>query len=136
MVDRKQLRQQLEELERVRGELILAKYRYEEAMADFDDLFGREPPSKAIRILRSRALLKKLVLTHEALDSVAKSCMIFYVKDWGKTSQAGLKIFIRLKTEKPGSPGKFVKTTRIACRKDKSPGFIEEFQSFLHVILV
>ena len=89
MVDRKQLRQQLEELERVRGELILAKYRYEEAMADFDDLFGPGAANKAIRILRSRALLKKLVLTHEALDSVAEELYDILREDWGKTSQAG-----------------------------------------------
>lgn len=72
MVDKELLRHQLEELERIRGELILAKYRYEEAMADFDDLFGPGSANKAIRILRSRALLKKLVLTHEALDSVTE----------------------------------------------------------------
>ena len=72
MIDKTSLRQQLEELERVRGELILAKYRYEEAMDDFDSLFGKGAASKAIRILRSRALLKKLVLTHDALDSVTE----------------------------------------------------------------
>ncbi len=72
MADKAMLRQQLEELERVRGELILAKYRYEEAMDDFDGLFGKGAANKAIRILRSRALLKKLVLTHEALDSVTE----------------------------------------------------------------
>ena len=58
MADKAMLRQQLEDLERVRGELILAKYRYEEAMDDFDSLFGKGAANKAIRILRSRALLK------------------------------------------------------------------------------
>ena len=72
MLDKAQLRQHVEELERVRGELILAKYRYEEAMEDFDSLFGKGAAEKAIRTLRSRALLKKLVLTHEALDSVTE----------------------------------------------------------------
>lgn len=70
--DKAQLREHIEELERVRGELILAKYRYEEALDDFDSLFGMGAAQKAIRILRSRALLKKLVLTHEALDSVTE----------------------------------------------------------------
>ena len=72
MVDKNQLRQSLEELDRVRGELILAKYRYEEALEDFDNLFGRGAGEKAIRTLRSRALLKKLVLTREALDSMTE----------------------------------------------------------------
>ena len=72
MIDKDLLRQQLEDLERIRGELILAKYRYEEAMDDFDNLFGKGSAKKGIRILRSRALLKKLVLTHEALDSVTE----------------------------------------------------------------
>ncbi len=71
MIDKTQLRQQLEELERVRGELILAKYRYEETMEDFDSLFGKGSAAKAVRVLRS-PLLKKLVLTHEALDSVTE----------------------------------------------------------------
>lgn len=88
MVDKTQLRQQLEELERIRGELILAKYRYEEAMADFDDLFGPGAANKAIRILRSRALLKKLVLTHEALDSVAEELYDILREDWGRTRQS------------------------------------------------
>jgi hypothetical protein len=72
MIEKEHLRKQVEELERIRGELILAKYRYEEAMEDFDTMFGPGSANKAIRILRSRALLKKLVLTHEALDSVAE----------------------------------------------------------------
>ncbi|MBD3307752.1 hypothetical protein GF339_15055 [candidate division KSB3 bacterium] len=72
MIDKEALRKQLEELERVRGELILAKYRYEEAIEDFDAMFGKDTAAKAIRVLRSRALLKKLVLTHEALDSVTE----------------------------------------------------------------
>ncbi len=72
MPDKEQLRKQIEELERIRGELILAKYRFEETMEDFDNIFGPGAANKAIRILRSRALLKKLVLTHEALDSVTE----------------------------------------------------------------
>lgn len=72
MIDKEQLRKQVEELERIRGELILAKYRFEEAMEDFNNMFGPGSAHKAIRILRSRALLKKLVLTHEALDSVTE----------------------------------------------------------------
>lgn len=71
-IDKHQLRQSLEELDRVRGELILAKYRYEEALEDFDNLYGRGAGEKAIRTLRSRALLKKLVLTREALDSMTE----------------------------------------------------------------
>ena len=72
MIDKALLRQHVEELERIRGELILAKYRYEEALEDFDNLFGKGSGAKAIHVLRSRALLKKLVLTHEALDSVTE----------------------------------------------------------------
>ena len=71
-LDKNQLRKSLEELDRVRGELILAKYRYEEALEDFDNLYGRGSGEKAIRTLRSRALLKKLVLTREALDSMTE----------------------------------------------------------------
>jgi len=71
-IDKNQLRKSLEELDRVRGELILAKYRYEEALEDFDNLYGRGAGEKAIRTLRSRALLKKLVLTREALDSMTE----------------------------------------------------------------
>ncbi len=89
MLDRKQLRQQLEELERIRGELILAKYRYEEAMADFDNVFGPGSANKAIRILRSRALLKKLVLTHEALDSVTEELYDILREDWRRMAQIG-----------------------------------------------
>ena len=72
MVDKAHLRKSLEELDRVRGELILAKYRYEEAMEEFDNMYGRGAGEKAIRTLRSRALLKKLVLTREALDSMTE----------------------------------------------------------------
>ncbi len=72
MIDKPELREQLEELERIRSELILAKYRYEEAMEDFDSIFGKGSAAKAVRTLRSRSLLKKLVLTHEALDSVTE----------------------------------------------------------------
>jgi len=72
MIDKAQLHKSLEELDRVRGELILAKYRYEEAMEEFDNLYGRGAGERAIRTLRSRALLKKLVLTREAMDSVTE----------------------------------------------------------------
>jgi hypothetical protein len=72
MIDKAQLRKSLEELDRVRGELILAKYRYEEALEEFDNLYGRGAGEKAIRTLRSRALLKKLTLTREALDSMTE----------------------------------------------------------------
>lgn len=80
MIDKTQLRKSLEELDRVRGELILAKYRYEEAMEDFDNLYGRGAGEKAIRTLRSRALLKKLVLTREALDSMTEELYDTLVK--------------------------------------------------------
>jgi hypothetical protein len=72
MIDKAQLRKSLEELDKVRGELILSKYRYEEALEEFDNLYGRGAGEKAIRTLRSRALLKKLVLTREALDSMTE----------------------------------------------------------------
>ena len=72
MLDKKRLREHIEELERVRGELILAKYHYEEALEEFDTQFGKGSAERAIHALRSRALLKKLVLTHEALDSVTE----------------------------------------------------------------
>ncbi len=72
MFDKAQLRQSLEELDHVRDELILAKYRYEEALDDFDRMYGKGAGEKAIRILRSRAMLKKLVITRESLDSVTE----------------------------------------------------------------
>jgi len=72
MVDKNELRKYVEELERLRGEVILAKYRYEESQEDFDNLFGKGSAARTIHALRSRALLKKLVLTHEALDSVTE----------------------------------------------------------------
>jgi hypothetical protein len=72
MLDKTQLRKSLEELDRVRGDLILAQYRFEEALEDFDNMYGRGSGEKAIRTLRSRALLKKLVLTREALDSMTE----------------------------------------------------------------
>jgi hypothetical protein len=80
MIDKGQLRKSLEELDRVRGELILAKYRYEEAMEDFDNVYGRGTGEKAIRTLRSRAMLKKLVLTREALDSMTEELYDTLVK--------------------------------------------------------
>lgn len=72
MIDKNLLRKHVEELERLRGELILAQYRYEEAQEEFENSFGKGTAARAIHALRSRALLKKLVLTHEALDSVTE----------------------------------------------------------------
>ncbi|PIE33629.1 hypothetical protein CSA56_10970 [candidate division KSB3 bacterium] len=72
MVDKDELRKHIEELERLRGEVILAKYRYEEAQEDFDSLLGKGVAALAIHALQSRTLLKKLVLTHEALDFVTE----------------------------------------------------------------
>ena len=72
MMDKEFLRKQIADLEQMRGELIMAKYRYEEALEDFDAQFGKGAASKAIHALRSRALLKKLELTREALNSVTE----------------------------------------------------------------
>ena len=85
-IDKTQLRKSLEELDRVRGELILAKYRFEEALEDFDNLYGRGSGEKAIRTLRSRALLKKLVLTREALDSMTEELYDTLVRQQQETS--------------------------------------------------
>ena len=81
MFEKNDLRKHLEELERVRGELILAKYHYEEAVDEFDKLFGKGSADRAIHVLRSRALLKKLVLTHDALDSVTEELYDILVEE-------------------------------------------------------
>lgn len=71
MVDKEELRKDLSELDHVRCELIMANYRYEEALERFDQRYGDGLGQKAIRILRNRFLLKKLILPPEALEEVA-----------------------------------------------------------------
>ncbi len=87
MLDKDVLRKHVEELERLRGELILSKYRYEESQEDFDKLFGKGSSARAIHALRSRALLKKLVLTHEALDSVTEELYDDLTEEGGGTGK-------------------------------------------------
>lgn len=70
MIDRDAVKQDLSELDRVRCELIMANYRYEEAIEKFDEKYGDGLGQKAIRILRNRFLLKKLILPPEALEEV------------------------------------------------------------------
>ncbi len=70
MMDKEELKKDLSELDRVRCELIMANYRYEEALEKFDQKYGDGFGQKAIRILRNRFLLKKLILPPEALDEV------------------------------------------------------------------
>lgn len=70
MLDKEGLKKDLSELDRVRCELIMANYRYEEALEKFDQKYGDGLGQKAIRILRNRFLLKKLILPPEALDEV------------------------------------------------------------------
>lgn len=72
MIDKSELRQALEALEQMRREMILARYHYEESLEDFDNMFGPGTAQKAVWILRSRALLKKLELTHDSLSSVTE----------------------------------------------------------------
>jgi hypothetical protein len=50
----------------------MANYRYEEAVERFDRKYGEGVGPKAIRALRNRFLLKKLVLPPETLDEVAQ----------------------------------------------------------------
>ncbi|MCP4405470.1 MAG: hypothetical protein GY801_50235 [bacterium] len=87
MLDKDVLRKHVEEIERLRGELILSKYRYEESQEDFDKLFGKGSSARAIHALRSRALLKKLVLTHEALDSVTEELYDDLTEEGGGTGK-------------------------------------------------
>ncbi|MBD3306716.1 hypothetical protein GF339_09850 [candidate division KSB3 bacterium] len=72
MIDKEVLKHDLSELDRVRCELIMANYRYEEALETFDKKYGDGVGQKAIRILRNRFLLKKLVLPPEALEEVSE----------------------------------------------------------------
>lgn len=70
MVEKEELRKDLTELDRLRCELIMANYRYEEAVDKFDKRYGEGLGQKAIRSLRNRFLLKKLVLPPETLDEI------------------------------------------------------------------
>jgi hypothetical protein len=70
MVDKEELRKDLAELDRFRCELIMANYRYEEVVGKFDKKYGEGLGQKAIRSLRNRFLLKKLVLPPETLDEI------------------------------------------------------------------
>ena len=69
-MEKEELRKDLAELDRVRCELIMANYRYEEAVDKFDKKYGEGLGQKAIRALRNRFLLKKLILPPETLDEV------------------------------------------------------------------
>ena len=51
------------------------------AVDEFDKLFGKGSADRAIHVLRSRALLKKLVLTHDALDSVTEELYDILVEE-------------------------------------------------------
>ena len=70
MIEKEELKKDLSDLDRVRCELIMANYRYEEALEKFDQKYGDGLGQKAIRVLRNRFLLKKLILPPEALDQV------------------------------------------------------------------
>lgn len=70
MLDKEELKKDLAELDRIRCELIMANYRYEEAVDKFDKKYGEGIGNKAIRALRNRFLLKKLILPPETLDEV------------------------------------------------------------------
>ena len=69
-VDRDKLKKDLSDLDRVRCERIMANYRYEETLESFDRKYGKGLGEKAVRILRNRFLLKKLILPPEALEEV------------------------------------------------------------------
>ena len=71
MVDKEEMMRDLSDLDRVRCELIMANYRYEESLEKFDRKYGDGLGQKAIRILRNRFLLKKLILPPEAIEEVA-----------------------------------------------------------------
>ncbi|GAK52504.1 hypothetical protein U14_03755 [Candidatus Moduliflexus flocculans] len=71
MVDKDELKRDLSDLDRVRCELIMANYRYEEALEKFDLKYGEGLGQRAIRVLRNRFLLKKLILPPEAIEEVA-----------------------------------------------------------------
>ena len=70
MIGKEELKKDLSDLDRVRCELIMANYRYEEAVEKFDEKYGEGLGQKAIRLLRNRFLLKKLILPPEALEEV------------------------------------------------------------------
>lgn len=72
MMGREELKKDLSDLDRVRCELIMANYRYEEALEKFDQKYGDGLGKKAIRILRNRFLLKKLILPPETLEEVTE----------------------------------------------------------------
>lgn len=71
MVDKEEMMRDLSDLDRVRCELIMSNYRYEESLEKFDRKYGDGLGQKAIRILRNRFLLKKLILPPEAIEEVA-----------------------------------------------------------------
>ena len=71
MDDKEEMMRDLSDLDRVRCELIMANYRYEESLEKFDRKYGDGLGQKAIRILRNRFLLKKLILPPEAIEEVA-----------------------------------------------------------------
>ena len=71
MLKKEELKKDLSDLDRIRCELIMASYRYEEALEQFDRKYGEGLGQKAIRVLRNRFLLKKLILPPEALDEIA-----------------------------------------------------------------
>jgi hypothetical protein len=72
MLDREELKKDLAELDRIRCELIMANYRYEESLEKFDVKYGEGLGQKAVRALRNRFLLKKLILPPETLDDVSR----------------------------------------------------------------
>jgi hypothetical protein len=76
MIEKEDLKKDLSELDRVRCELIMANYRYEEALEKFDKKYGEGLGQKAIRVLRNRFLLKKLILPPEALEEVASELFL------------------------------------------------------------
>jgi hypothetical protein len=71
-MEKEEFRKDLAELDRIRCELIMSNYRYEEAVEKFDKKYGAGLGQKAIRALRNRFLLKKLILPPETLDEVTK----------------------------------------------------------------
>ena len=60
MIDKEELKKDLSELDRLRCELIMANYRYEEAVEKFDKKYGDGLGQKAIRILRNRFFAEKI----------------------------------------------------------------------------
>ena len=70
MIDKEELQKDLADLDRVRCERIMANYRYEETLENFDKKYGNGFGEKAVRLLRNRFLLKKLILPPETLQEV------------------------------------------------------------------